>query len=128
MYLVCAHVLPPSDPMTNCLCLSYAAQYLIPFGKPADIDDGWLRYILVSCQDSPPSHEEKGSGDTTPNPLPSYRNVKRPIKLQSGIYWNNAEVRTSTSIIPLKLMINASILPQVQGFGLVKPEPSPRVS
>jgi len=25
-------------------------------------------------------------------------------------------------------MINASILPQVQGFGLVKPEPSPRVS
>ena len=53
-------------------------------------------HALEPGNEATPSHEEKGSGVTTLNPLPSYRNVKRPIKLQSGIYWNNAEVRTST--------------------------------
>ena len=39
------------------------------------------------------------------------------IAEQSGIYWNNAEARTSTS--PLKV----SVLPKAQGFRLVTLDP-----
>ena len=35
----------------------------------------------------------------------SSRSVEWPIILQSSVYWNNAEVRTSTSIVPLKVML-----------------------
>ena len=30
---------------------------------------------------------------------PSSRNEKQPMKSQSSVYWNNAEARTSTSIV-----------------------------
>ena len=30
---------------------------------------------------------------------------ERPMKSQSSVYWNNAEARTSTSIVPLKVML-----------------------
>ena len=48
------------------------------------------------------SREEKGSGVTSPNPWASSRSLEQPIKSQSVVYWNNAEARMSTSIIPLK--------------------------
>ena len=51
------------------------------------------------------SREEKGSGVTSRNAWASSRNEKRPMKSQSGVYWNNAEARTSTSIVPLKVML-----------------------
>ena len=65
----------------------------------------------------------------------SSRSVEWPIKLQSSVYWNNVEVRTGTSIIPLKACYEihyptlyfytnkASTLPQPQGFRLVTPDP-----
>ena len=35
------------------------------------------------------------------NPWTSFRSLEQPIKLQRGVY-QNAEVRTSTSMVPLK--------------------------
>ena len=50
-----------------------------------------------------PTHaEEKGSGVTNPSAWASPGNMERPIKSQNSVYWNKAEARTSTSIIPLK--------------------------
>ena len=58
-----------------------------------------------SCAQTPlSSREEKGSGVTSPNPWTSSRRC-RLIKMQSSVYWNNAEVRTSTLIVPLKVML-----------------------
>ena len=31
--------------------------------------------------------------------------MERPMKLQSGVYWNNVEAWTSTSIVPLKVIL-----------------------
>ena len=75
-------------------------------------------------QTLPSSRKEKGSGVTSPNPSASSRNVKRPMKLQSGVYWNNAEARTSTSIgtLKMKFIIHthtdkfAMLHKQLQGF------------
>ena len=68
-----------------------------------------LQPTHTSCplhpQTPPSSHEEKGSDVTSPNPWASSRNVERPIILQNGVYWNNAEARTSTSIVLLKVML-----------------------
>ena len=44
-------------------------------------------------------------GVTSRNAWASSRNAKRPMKSQSGVYWNNAEARTSTSFVPLKVML-----------------------
>ena len=55
------------------------------------------------AQTPPSSRKEKGSGITSPNPWVSSRNVEHPIK--KGIYWNNAAARTTTSIVPLKVML-----------------------
>ena len=44
-------------------------------------------------------------GVISPNPWATSRNMERPMKLQSGVYWTNAQVRTSTSIILLKVML-----------------------
>ena len=67
--------------------------------------------------------------------------MKRSMKLQSGVYWNNAEARTTTYFIPtaqsdlMKFIIHAdkfviytnnykaSVLPLARGFGLVTPDP-----
>ena len=79
------------------------------------------------AQTPPSSHEEKGdqsraqltrgegeSGVTSPNPWASSRNVERPIISQSGVYWNNEEARTTTSIVPLKVMLgNSSFTRQI---------------
>ena len=51
----------------------------------SDLACDWPYEGIVSAQILPSSHEEKGSGVTTPNPFAS--NMKRPIKLQSGIHW-----------------------------------------
>ena len=56
---------------------------------------------VVSFPAPPSSHKEKGSGVTSQNPWTSFRSLEQPIKLQSGVY-QNAEVRTSTSMVPLK--------------------------
>ena len=60
---------------------------------------------LSRVQTPPSSWEEKGSGVTSRNPWVSSRNVEQPMELQSGVYWNNTEARTSTTIVPLKVML-----------------------
>ena len=44
-----------------------------------------------------------------PNPWASSGSVERPMKLQSGIYQNNAGAKTSTLIVPLKVMLANSL-------------------
>ena len=47
-----------------------------------------------------PAHaRRRGRVSQSPNPWASSRSVERPIKSQSSVYWNNAEVRTSTLIV-----------------------------
>ena len=59
------------------------------------------------CPDPHPasSRKEKGSGVTSRNPWSSSRSMEQPMKLQSGTYWNNAEARTTTSILLLKVLL-----------------------
>ena len=68
----------------------------------------FLSYSLVhpasSCM-------EKGSGVTSQNPWASSRSMEHPMKSQISVYWNNPEVRTSTSILLLKVMLWNSLSP-----------------
>ena len=54
-----------------------------------------------------PAHARKRGlvSQVSRNAWASSRNTKRPMKSQSGVYWNNAEARTSTSIALLKVML-----------------------
>ena len=56
-------------------------------------------------------------GVTSPNPS---ENVKQPMKSQSSIYWNSMEARTSTSILPLTVILWNSLftptIPWLQYF------------
>ena len=38
------------------------------------------------------------------------------MKSQSGVYWNNVKARTSTSIVPLKVMLEAKIYSRTADF------------
>ena len=55
--------------------------------------------------------EWKGSGVTSQNSWAISRSLERPIKLQSSVYWNNAEVGTNTSIICSKCIVKFVIQP-----------------
>ena len=44
-----------------------------------------------------------------PNPWASSRSVEWPMKLQSGVYQNNVGAKTSTLIVPLKVMLANSL-------------------
>ena len=65
---------------------------------------------LSHAQTPPSSREEKGSGVTSPNPWATSRSVEWPMILQSSVYWNDAEARTSTSNTPPKVMLWNSLL------------------
>ena len=52
---------------------------------------------LVPRPHTPNSREEKESGVTSQNPWAVSRSLEWTIKSQSGVYWHNVEVRTSTS-------------------------------
>ena len=99
---------PGGGVLLYCMCMGSA---ILHQGVLAVIQAMWYHVCVTVLSSSfvprpHPAHaKEKGSGVTTPNPWASSRSVERPIKLQSGGYWNNVEVRTSTSIIPLKAML-----------------------
>ena len=57
---------------------------------------------VVSCPDPTQLTRGEGAWCHKSKSLASSRSVERPIKSQSSVYWNNAEARTSTSIVPLK--------------------------
>ena len=65
---------------------------------------------LSHAQTPPSSHEEKGSGVTSPNPWATSWSVEWPMILQSSVYWNDAEARASTSNTPPKVMLWNSLL------------------